>query len=175
MLTFLSGWRSIHRDEALLKQRDPNRNAIFFIDNASTLPRLLNDAPIIDVWRNGILDFSVGDERETLIRVNHDTENDLLVRSIAHVLLAGTASQLVIAYDANSHLTRLYPALRAANALLAADERLDAPIGDRVVFTRGGSFAWRDYVLETQTSQLVESDIYDAGIVPDLDYEPIER
>jgi hypothetical protein len=175
MLTFLSGWRSIHRDEALLKHRDPNRNAIFFIDNVSTLPQLLSHAPIIDVWRNGVLDFQVGDAPETLIRVNYDTDNELLIRSIAHVLLAGTASQLVIAYDANSHLTRLYPALRAANALLVSDGRLNAPSGDRVVFTRGGSFAWRDYVLETQTSQLVDSDTYDAGIVPDVDFEIVER
>lgn len=167
MLTFLSGWRSPARDEALLKQRDHNRQAVFFIDERSSIPHLLNDVPIIDVWRNGVVDFKVGEDKETLIRVNHDTEHDLLVRSVAHLFLSGSTAQPIITYDATAHLFRLFPALRAANALIAADERLDAPSGDRVLFTRGGSFAWRDYLLEAQTSQLVDDEVIDGGVVPD--------
>jgi hypothetical protein len=172
MLTFLSGWRSADRDAALLKHRDPTRHAVFFIDNLSSLPHLLDDVPIIDVWRNGTLDFKIDDDVDTIVRVNHDTDHDLIVRAVAHVLLSGSRSQPIIAYDATAYLHRLFPALRAAGALLAADERLDAPSGDRVLFTRGGSFAWRDHVLESQTSQLFNSEVLDGGIVPDPEEMP---
>jgi hypothetical protein len=172
MLTFLSGWRSIDRDEALLKHRDPSRQAVFFIDNMSSLPHLLVDLPIIDVWRNGTMDFEIDSHTDTLVRVNHDTDNDLIVRSVAHLLLSGSQAQPIIAYDATAHLYRLFPALRAAGALVAADERLDAPTGDRVLFTRGGSFAWRDYTLESQTAQLFNSEVLDGGVVPDPEEMP---
>ncbi|MFQ3536012.1 MAG: hypothetical protein SNJ58_09045 [Aggregatilineales bacterium] len=172
MLTFLSGWRSADRDAALLKHRDPTRHAVFFIDNLSSLPHLLADLPIIDVWRNGTLDFQVDDNVDMLIRVNYDTDHDLIVRSVAHVLLSGSKSQPIVAYDATQYLYRLFPALRAAGALLAADERLDAPSGDRVLFTRGGSFAWRDYLLESQTAQLMNSEVLDGGVVPDPEEIP---
>lgn len=172
MLTFLSGWRSPDRDAALLKHRDPTRHAVFFVDNLSSLPLLLSDLPIIDVWRNGIMDFKIDDNVDTIVRVNHDTDHDLIVRSVAHMLLSGSRSQPIVAYDATAYLYRLFPALRAAGALLAADERLDAPSGDRVLFTRGGSFAWRDYVLESQTAQLLNSDVLDVGIVSDPEEMP---
>jgi hypothetical protein len=167
MLTFLSGWRSPDRDAALLKHRDPTRHAVFFIDNLSSLPHLLGDVPIIDVWRNGTMDFKIDDSMDMIVRVNHDTDHDLIVRAVAHMLLSGSRSQPIVAYDATAYLQPLFPALRAAGALLAADERLDAPSGDRVLFTRGGSFAWRDHVLESQTAQLLDSEVLDAGIVPD--------
>lgn len=169
MLTFISGWRSIDRDQALLKHRDPNRRAIFFIDNASQLPFLMQDAPIIDVWRNGLVDFRLGNDPETLIRVNYDPEHELLVRAVAHVLLIGADAQIIITYDSGNSLYRLYHALRAADALVIADERLDAPVGDRVLFTRGGSFSWRDHLLESQTALLMDSEVLDAGIVTEED------
>ncbi|MCS6871669.1 MAG: hypothetical protein RML95_01410 [Anaerolineae bacterium] len=172
MLTFISGWRSADRDIALLKHRDPTRHAVFFIDNLSSLPHLLTDLPIIDVWRNGPLDFQIDDNVDTIVRINYDTDHDLIVRSVAHMLLSGSKSQPIIAYDATQYLYRLFPALRAAGALLAADERLDAPSGDRVLFTRGGSFAWRDHLLESQTAQLVNSEVLDGGIVPDPEEIP---
>ena len=64
---------------------------------------------------------------------------------------------------------RLFPALRAAGAVLAANERLDAPVGDRVLFTRGGSFRWTDHLIESRTSLLTSTEVFDAGIVPDED------
>jgi hypothetical protein len=38
MLTFVSGWRTIDRDKAILKYRDVDRRAVFAIDNLSNLP-----------------------------------------------------------------------------------------------------------------------------------------
>lgn len=96
MLTFLSGWRSPDRDAALLKHRDPTRHAVFFIDNLSSLPHLLGDLPVIDVWRNGTLDFQIDDTTDMLIRINHDTDHDLIVRSVAHMLLSGSKSQPIV-------------------------------------------------------------------------------
>jgi len=167
MLTFVSGWRGQDRDKALLKYRDPERHAVFFLDDASKFADLLPDAPVIDVWRNGVVDFQIGDDSETLVRMNYDTENSMLQRAIAHTLLTGADAQLIITYDALGQLFRLFPALRAAGAVLAANERLDAPTGDRVVFTRGGSFVWTDHILESQTALLTDSEVIDAGIVPE--------
>jgi hypothetical protein len=170
MLTFVSGWRSIDRDKALINQRDQERNAVFFIDDASEFPYLLPDAPVIDLWRNGLLDFRLNDDdHDTLVRVNYDTDHALIMRAVTHVLLNGASAQLVVTFEASDTLYRLFPALRAAGALLAADERLDAPAGDRVLFTRGGSFRWHDNILETKTSLLADTDILDVGIVPDED------
>jgi hypothetical protein len=165
MLTFISGWKTIDRDTALLKYRDTNRRAVFFIENGSRFEELLPDAPMIDVWRNGLMDFKIGDSPDTLIRVNYDTEFDLLQRVVAHVLLSGADAQLIVTYDAASILFRLFPALRAAGALLAADERLDAPTGDRVIFTRGGSFSWTDRIVEAQTSLLTNAEVLDVGVI----------
>ncbi len=167
MLTFISGWKTIDRDKALLKYRDAQRRAVFFIENGSRFEELLPEAPIIDVWRNGLIDFKIGDSPETLIRVNYDTEFDLLQRAVAHVLLSGADAQLIVTYDAASVLYLLFPALRAAGALLAADERLDAPTGDRVLFTRGGSFSWTDRIVEAQTSLLTNTEVLDVGVISD--------
>ena len=167
MLTFISGWRSADRDQALLTQRDPERNAIFFIDNSSGLIDLLPNAPLIDLWRNGRLDFKIGSEPDTVVRVNYDTDQDLIMRAVTHVLLNGADAQIIVTFDAVDSLYRLFPALRAGGAMLAANERLDAPVGDRVLFTRGGSFRWHDHILEGQTALLTEDEVLDAGIVPD--------
>lgn len=173
MLTFVSGWRSIERDKALLKCRDRERRSVFFIENSSNFPDLLPDAPIIDVWRNGLVDFTMEQVPETLVRLNYDTEHQVLTRAILHVLLQDRDAQVIVTYDALNNLYRLFPHLRHAQALLAANERIDAPPGDRVIFSRGGSFAWKDHLLETQTSLLFDEDVIDAGIVPDPqeDYE----
>jgi hypothetical protein len=167
MLTYISGWRSPDRDQALIRHRDQNRSAVFFIDDASKFPELLPDAPIIELYRNGLVDFPPPDAHETLIRLNYDTENDLLRRAITHSLMVGMDAQIIVTYDAVTHLYRLIPALRAAGALVAANERLDAPAGDRVLFTRGGSFVWIDHLLETQTSQLFDAEVLDGGIIPE--------
>ncbi len=165
MLTFISGWKTIDRDKALLKYRDSLRRAVFFIENGSRFEDLLPDAPVIDVWRNGVMDFKIGENAETLIRVNYDTEHDLLQRAVAHMLLSGADAQLIVTYEAASILYRLFPALRAAGALLAADERLDAPTGDRVLFTRGGSFSWTDRIVEAQTALLTTTEVLDVGVI----------
>jgi hypothetical protein len=165
MLTFISGWKSADRDEALLKQRDPKRNAIYFIDNASGFIDLLPAAPIIDLWRNGRLDFKLSNDYDTLVRVNYDTDQDLIMRAVTHVLLNGADAQIIVTFDAVDSLFRLFPALRAADAMLAANERLDAPVGDRVLFTRGGSFRWHDHILEGKTSLLTNAEVLDVGIV----------
>jgi hypothetical protein len=165
VLTFVCGWRGIDRDRALIAQRNAQRPAIFFVEERSNFPDLLPDAPIIDVWRHGRVDFTVEDAPETIIRLNHDTDYQVLARAVMHVLLSRTPAQLILTYDAYHQLYRLLPALRNAEALVAANERLDAPVGDRVLFTRGGSFSWRDYVLETKTAQLRDAEVLDAGIV----------
>jgi hypothetical protein len=165
MLTFISGWRTIDRDKALINYRDPERRAIFFIDNMSRFPDLMESAPLIDLYRNGLLDFKAGDDLDTLVRINYDTDNDLIMRAVTHTLLSGADSQIVITFDSTGSLYRLFPALRAASAMLAADERLDAPAGDRVLFTRGGSFRWTDHILESRTALLDEAEVFDAGIV----------
>jgi hypothetical protein len=169
MLTFIAGWRTPDRDKAMLNHRDPSRRSLVFVDNQSTLPQLLHHAPIIDLWRHGRADFSIGADCETVIRLNHDTDHDLLTRALTHALINFHDSQMIVTYDAAERLNRLYPALRTADALLAADERLDAPIGDRVIFTRGGSFFWRDHLIESQTSLLMDEETLDAGIVADPD------
>lgn len=167
MLTFISGWRTADRDKALLEQRDPERRAIFFLDDTVGFLDLLPNAPLIDLYRTGRLDFKIGDDHDTLVRVNYDTDHDLIARAVTHVLLTGADAQIIVTFDALDTLFRLFPALRAGNALLAANERLDAPSGDRVLFTRGGSFRWHDHLLESQTSLLTSTEIIDAGIVPD--------
>jgi hypothetical protein len=167
MLTFVSGWAGTQRDQALISQRDPNRRAIFFIDNSAGIMDQVPDAPLIELYRNGRIDFHIGDELDTLVRVNYDTDHDLIVRAVTHTLLNGADAQIIVTFDALDTLFRLFPALRASGALLAANERLDAQPGDRVLFTRGGSFAWKDYLIEAQTSLLDVNDVFDAGIVPD--------
>jgi hypothetical protein len=169
MLTFVSGWKTIDRDQALMKQRDPERRAIFVLDDSSNFLDLLPNAPLIELYRNGRLDFKIGDEQDTLLRVNYDTDHDLIARAVSHVLLNGADAQIIVTFDALDTLFRLFPALRAGNALLAANERLEAPVGDRVLFTRGGSFRWTDHLLESRTSLLTSAEIIDAGIVPDDD------
>jgi hypothetical protein len=168
MLTFVSGWRSLNRDKALFKQRDPNRRAVFFIENPSSFPDMMPDAPIIDIWRNGVVEFKVEcDSPETLIRLNYDTEGETLNRALIHHMLSNDDAQIVLTYDAVEQIYRLLPALRARDALLAADERIDAPPGDRVVFSRGGSFLWPDHILESQTSLLLDEETLDVGIIPE--------
>ncbi len=173
MLTFISGWRTIDRDKALVTQRDPERRAVFFLDNSANFSELLPGAPTIDLWRNGRLDFKIGADHETLVRVNYDTDNDLIMRAVTHVLLNDGDAQIIVTFDALDGLYRLFPALRAGGAVLAANERLDAPVGDRVLFTRGGSFRWHDYVLETQTALLTNEEVIDAGIVTDENDEDL--
>jgi hypothetical protein len=175
MLTFISGWRSQDRDRAVLTQRDLSRRSIFFIDNQSALPELMPYAPLIELWRHGRADFPVGDECETLVRLNHDTDNHLLVRAVTHALLHNHDTQIVVTYDAQNQLSQLYPALREIDALMAVDERFDAPTGDRVMFSRGGSFRWRDYELEAKTSLLLDGEVYDSGVVEDNDEINYER
>src|SRR5215217_262921 len=113
MLTFISGWKSADRDKALVTQRDPNRHAIFFIDNASSFTDLLPAAPIIELWRNGRLDFKIGSDFDTLVRVNYDTDQDLIMRAVTHMLLNGADAQIIVTFDAVDSLYRLFPALRA--------------------------------------------------------------
>ena len=168
MLTFISGWKSADRNQALVKQRDESRNAIFFIDDySSDFIDIFPHAPLIDIWRNGRLDLKVGPDHDTIVRVNYDTDHDLIMRAVTHLLLNGADSQIIVTFDAIDSLYRLLPALRAGGALLAANERLEAPAGDRVMFTRGGSFRWHDHILESQTALLMNAEVIDAGIVPD--------
>jgi hypothetical protein len=171
MLTFISGWRSPDRDKAMLNHRDPSRQGVFFIDNQSSFPHLLQHAPLVELWRHGRADFTISEDCETLIRLNHDTDHELLTRAVMHSVLAHPEAQVIVTYSAAEKLQRLYPALRDLNGLVASDERLDAPTGDRVIFTRGGSFRWRDHVIESQTALLTEGESIDAGIVPDPDEE----
>ena len=167
MLTFVCGWRSADRDYAIIKQRASERKAIFFVDNQSAVSSMMPDALLIDVWRNGRVDFQPSDTQDTVVRVNYDTENELIQRAVAHVLFNETNSQIIVTYDAVQGLSRLFPALRSTDALLTADERFDAPPGDHIVFTRGGSFRWIDRALESHTVLLTNSETYDGGIVPD--------
>jgi len=167
MLTFISGWRSEDRDQALINHRDPSRRATFFIDNQSHLPDLMQDAPVVELYRNGRVDFKAGEDLNTIVRVNYDTDHELILRAVTHSLLNGEDAQIIVAFDALDSLHRLFPALRAGDALLAANERLDAHPGDRVLFTRGGSFRWKDHLLESQTALLTDSEVIDAGIVPE--------
>jgi hypothetical protein len=170
MLTFVSGWKGQDRDQALVSRRDPDRRAIFFTDGyINSLESLPDDASVVDLYRNGRLDFKVGEEPNTIVRINYDTDMDLTMQAITHVLLTGADAQIIVMYDALERLYRLFPALRAADALLAANERLDAPAGDRVFFTRGGSFRWTDHLIEARTSLLTSTEVFDAGIVPDED------
>ncbi|HVO43263.1 MAG TPA: hypothetical protein VMT34_11600 [Aggregatilineales bacterium] len=123
--------------------------------------------PVLDLWRNGRLDFQLTESRDTVIRVNYDTDNDLLQRAVTRVLMTETLAQIIVTFDPQQSLAQLFPALRNVNALLVANERFDAPAGDHVLFTRGGSFRWTDRLLESKTVLLRDTEIYDAGIVPD--------
>ncbi len=173
MLTFISGWRSADREKVIVDRRDPNRAAVYFIDNASTLPHLLPDTPIVDVWRNGRGELTPSGDETTLVRVNYDTDNDLIVRAVSQTLMRGEDAQIIVVYDAVTALYRLFPALRAASALLAADSRLDASEGDHVIFTRGGSFVWKDHLLESRTAILSGDETLDVGIV-DAELAPLD-
>lgn len=174
MLTFISGWRSADRDKVIVDQRDPSRGAVYFIDNTSTVPDLLPDSPMIDVWRNGRTEIHLNGENTTLIRVNYDTDNDLIVKVVSQTLMRGEDAQIIVVYDAVNALYRLFPALRAASAVLAADARLDASEGDHVIFTRGGSFVWKDHLIESRTAVLTGDETLDMGIIDEelasLDY-----
>jgi hypothetical protein len=166
MLTFISGWRSSDRDQALVDHRDTQRRAVFFVENDSHFSELVPNAATINVWRHGLMDFELSDATpDTIICLNYDTDHSVLQRAISHTLLAGSDAQIIVTYDAIQHLYRLFPALRAAGALLAVNERFEAPVGDRVLFTRGGSFSWRDHLLESKTALLVGAETIDAGIV----------
>ena len=167
MLTFICGWRSAGRDMAVVNQRTPKRNAIFLVDEQSTVADLMPNAEIMDLWRNARLDIELPKAQDTLIRINYDTDYDLIQRAITRLLLSQTQSQIVVTYDAVQSLSQLFPALREVDALLAVNERFDAPSGDHIVFTRGGSYRWPDRDLEAQTVQLTHEETFDGGIVPE--------
>src|SRR5258708_8548821 len=135
MLTFISGWKSTDRDKALLNKRDPLRRAIFFLENSTSFLDLLPNAPLIELYRTGRLDFKIGDEPDTLVRVNYDTEHDLVTNAVTHVLLNGADAQIIVTFDALDRLYRLVPALRASGALLAPNERLEAFPRSKVRFS----------------------------------------
>jgi len=165
MLTFVSGWRTPDREQALVSLRDPNRNTVFFIDDTSSLPSQFPNAPLIDLWRNGRLDFELTVVPVQLVRLNYDTDNELVVRVINRALSQNSSAQFVVTFDAVDALYCFFPALRNGQALLAADARLEAGEGDHVVFTRGGSFSWTDHILESQTATLTGAETLDAGVV----------
>src|SRR5215470_13466967 len=112
MLTFICGWRSAGRDKALVNQRTPNRNAIFLVDEQSTIADLIPNAEIMDLWRNGRLDIELPKVQDTVIRVNYDTDHDLIQRAVTRLLLSETQSQILVTYDAVQSLSPLFPALR---------------------------------------------------------------
>jgi hypothetical protein len=174
MLTFISGWACPDRDKVILSHRDPTRRAIYFAEGYSSLPDQLPGIPTTELWRNGRGEFEVLDAPTQIVRVMYDTDNTLIEPAIRHILRTNADSQVIVAYDATRQLANLYPHLRSVNALLAADAHLNAPDGDHVIFTRGGSFAWRDHMLESQTATLVGSEELDVGVVNDalteLDY-----
>lgn len=165
MLTFISGWRSPDRDQVLVNQRDTSRTTLYFIDNASTLPVVMPDTPIIDVWRNGRMELPLDPNTTTIIRVNYDTDNELIGRAVTHALMQHTDGQIIVMFDALNALYRLFPALREGSALLASDARLEADKGDHVIFTRGGSFVWKDHLLELRTAVLTDAECLDMGIL----------
>lgn len=174
MLTFVSGWACPDRDKVVLAHRDHNRRAIFFAEGYSSLPDQMPGIPTIELWRNGRSDFEVLDAQTQIVRVMYDTDKTLIEPAIRRILRTNPDSQVLITYDATRQLAGIYPHLRAVNALLAADAHLNAPDGDHVIFTRGGSFAWRDHLLESQTAALVGHEELDMGIVneslTELDY-----
>jgi hypothetical protein len=165
MLTFVSGWACPDRDKVVLAHRDTNRRAIFFTEGYSALPDQLPGIPTIELWRNGRGDFDLLDTPTQIVRVMYDTDNSLIEPAVRRVLTSNSDSQVIVTYDATKQLARMYPHLRAVNALLAANGRLNAPDGDHVIFTRGGSFAWTDHVLESQTAALTGHEELDVGIV----------
>jgi hypothetical protein len=167
MLTFVSGWRGIERDKVLLSQRDPTRRAVFFIEDRSEFPFLLPDGETIELYRHGSADVPLSASCETLVRLNHDTEHQHLIRAVSHTLINHPDAQIVVTYDSQEKLAQLYPAMRHSNALVATSERFDAPIGDHVIFSRGGSFRWRDNEIESQTALLMDDEFVDGGIIPD--------
>jgi hypothetical protein len=166
MLTFVSGWRSVDRDKVLLDQRDTSRPSLFFVDETSSIPGQFPVAPIVDVWRNGQLDLPLQKDCPTqIVRLNYDTDNQLIMPALSRALMQGTDAQIIIAFDAVNTVYRLLPMLRAGSAILAADARLQVAEGDHVIFTRGGSFAWRDHLVETQTASLVGDETLDMGVI----------
>ncbi len=165
MLTFVSGWRSQDRDHVIVAHQDSTRPAVYFIDEASHLPDDFPDAPIIDLYRNGYNRFEITDDRIQIVRLNYDTDNALIIPAVSRVLQTETEAQIVVMYDATEKLRRFYPSLRDYSALLASDSRLNASEGDHVIFTHGGSFVWKDRLLETQTAALVGDEELDIGVV----------
>lgn len=166
MLTFVSGLPSEGRDKVIVAQRDPSRPALLFIEGSSPLPHDHPEAPITDVWRNGDRQFQlVPDVPTQFIRLQHDTDHQLIAPAVTRALMSGLDAQILVLYDATSKLFAMYPALRTSGAVIAADPHLNVAEGDHVIFTRGGSFAWRDYVIEAQTATLVGDESIDVGIV----------
>ena len=165
MLTFISGWRSADRDTVLYTHRDDTRPTLFFVDDQSTLPMQLPDVPVLDIWRNGRLEINLEPGQTTIIRINYDTDNQLIARVVSLVLMKDIDAQIVVMFDAVNSLYALFPSLRDGDTLLAADSRLDAPEGDHVIFTRGGSFMWTDHMVESHTSLLIGEETFDIGIV----------
>jgi hypothetical protein len=166
MLKIVSGWRTPNRDRAVLRQRDPQRPAIFVIDEASRLPEDLQDAPIIDLWRHGDVNFNpLPNVFNQIVRINHDTDNQIIIPVVTRLLTNGHGEQILVMYDATEKLFRIYPALREGGAVLSANRGLNAVEGDHVLFTHGGSFAWRDYMIEGQTSMLLDDETLDIGVV----------
>ncbi len=165
MLTFVSGWRSVDRDKVLLDQRDTTRPSLFFVDETSSIPAQFPVAPIVDIWRNGQLDLPLERDTTQIVRLNYDTDNQMIMPALSRALMQGLDAQVVIAFDAVNTVYRLLPMLRAGAAILAADARLQVAEGDHVIFTRGGSFAWRDHVIETRTASLIGDETLDMGIV----------
>src|SRR5216684_3990929 len=118
----------------------------------------------ISGWKSADRDKALLNQRDPLRRAIFFLENST---SFLDLLPNGADAQIIVTFDALDRLYRLFPALRASGALLAANERLEAFPGDRVLFTRGGSFRWPDHLLESQTSLLTSEEVLDAGIVPD--------
>jgi len=170
MLTFVCGWRSPEREQAMIDLRDPDRATLFFIDNVSSVPDAFPDASLTDLYRNGLVDFTLApadSESTQIMRVNFDTDNSLIVRAVSRALTQHTEAQIIVTFDAADALYRLNGALGDADAMLAAESRLDAAEGDRVVFTRGGSFMWTDHLVESQTAMLLGAETLDMGILND--------
>jgi hypothetical protein len=166
MLTFVSGLPTDGRDKVIVAQRDPSRPALFFIEGNSYLPQDHPEAPVTDIWRNGDRSFNpYPDVATQFVRIQHDTDQALIAPVISRALMSGLDAQILILYDATNKLFAMYPALRNGGAVIAADPHLNVAEGDRVIFTRGGSFAWRDYVIEAQTATLVNDESIDLGIV----------
>lgn len=166
MLTFVSGWATPDRDKVVVSQRDPQRPAILFVDGYSTLYQTMAEVPHTELYRiSGRTEFEIIDAPLQVVRVMFDLEKKLIEPAVKHVLRATGDTQIIVLYDATQQLGHLFPHLQSTDAILAADNKLNAPDGAHVIFTRGGSFAWRDYLIESQTAALIDDDQFDVGII----------